>query len=275
MPHRRPRFGLVLATALVLLLAGACGGPPTLQRGSTSAPPTVDGALSEWGGSLSYVHDEPVSMSVRPTDSLLYVALATQDQRLIRSVAKNGLIVWVDPSGGKARRYGVQFPLGFRAQQAGRRGSPSADSDRTGPPGPSRRSSTFDQLALEELDVIRHDSVRVRIPAQFSSGVRAQATIDPGTFVYELAIPTAAGTASAQHGLRAALGPTVGIGLQILEADDASDVSMPTGGVPSVAGRQGRTRRGRQGRRRQRARQSQPPSLPTLDLWMKVETGES
>lgn len=273
MPHRRPRFGLLLATVLVLLLAGACGGPPTLQRGSISAPPTIDGALSEWGGSLSYVRDEPVSISVRPTDSLLYVALATQDQRLIRSVAKNGLIVWVDPSGGQARRYGVQYPLGFRAQQAGRRGGPSPASDQTGSAGPPRRSSTFDQLALEELDVIRHDSTRVRIPAQFSSGVRAQATIDPGTFVYELAIPTAAGAASAQHGLQAALGPAVGIGLQIPEADDDADVSMPTGSVPSVTGRQGRTRRGRQGRQRQRSRQNQSPSLPTLDLWMKVETG--
>lgn len=268
MPHRLPRFGLALAAGVFLLLVGACGGPSTLQRGSLSAPPTIDGALGEWGGSLSYVTDEPVSMSVVPTDSLLYVALATQDQRLIRSVARNGLIVWVDPSGGDARRYGIQYPLGMRAQRAGRGGRPAGA---RGPSGSAQRSAPLGRLSLQELDVIRRDSGRVRIPAQFSSGVRAQATVDRGALVYELAIPVAAaGTASKQHGLRTPLGSAVGIGLQTPEADEEADVTMPTRNVPSVTGRQGRTRRGQRGRQRRRTRSAQAPSLPTLDLWTQV-----
>lgn len=269
MPHRYSQLGLFFAALAGLLLVGACGGPSTIPRGSTSGPPTIDGALSEWGGSLSYLEGEPVSMSVLPTDSLLYVALATQDQPLIRSVAQNGLVVWVDPAGGKRRAYGVQYPLGLRAQRAGRRAAGAAGTSES-----SQAAFSFDQLSLRELAIHRADSTRVRIPAQFSSGVRAQATIDSGALVYELAIPVGSGTeggTGARHGLRTPLSNTVGIGLQTPEGDD-DDVSMPARNMPSVTGRQGRTRR--QGRRgqRQRARQSQDTSLPTLDLWTRVST---
>jgi hypothetical protein len=239
--------------------------------------PVVDGALSEWGGSLTYLDDEPVAMSVVPTDSLLYVALATQDRELIRSVTKRGLVVWVDPAGGEARTYGVQYPLGLRAQRAGQTGpgspAPGASDPQRGPGA----ASLLDQLALDELDVIRHDSTRVRIPAQFSAGLRAQATIDPGALVYELAIPlgTTRGTTdkSQRHGLRASLGSTVSVGLQTPESDQEVDLDVPDqGGAPSVTGTRGRTRRGRRPPRRRQPRRIQGPELPTLDVWTRVTT---
>lgn len=273
MPDRRSRFRFVLPVLLGLLLTAGCGGPSTLQSGSPSAPPTIDGALDEWGGSLAYLDGEPVSMSVVPTDSVLFVALTTQDQRLIQSIARNGLIVWVDPAGGTQRTYGIQYPLGLRQQQAGGTGPPEASAS-------SGTASALDQLSLRELDVIRHESARTRIPAQFSSGVRAEATINPGALVYELAIPVneAPATATEQrHGLQASLGGTVGVGLQIPEDDD-TDVQLPErSGVPSATGRRGRTRRGRrgrQGRQRQRARANQATDLPTLDLWTRVVTNQ-
>jgi hypothetical protein len=267
MPNSRPRFAPLLI-ALSFLLAGACSGPSALQPGTLSGVPTIDGGLSEWGGSLTYLDEEGMAMGVVPTDSVLYVALSTQDQGLIRSVAKNGLVVWVDPAGGQERTYGVQYPLGLRAQRAAQAGS-GARSGRPSSAGRARRNALpFDPLSLKELDVIRHDSTRVRIPAQFSSGVRAQVTINPGAFVYELAVPL--GDGAEGHGLRASLGPTVGVGLSTPEADEETDVSVPNrGNIPSVTGRQGRTRRGRR-RQRQQARRNQGPDLPTLDLWTTV-----
>jgi len=274
MPDRRPRFAFTLTSLLgVLFLLGSCGGPSTLQSGAPSTPPTSDGALGEWGGNLTYVDGEPVSMNVMRTDSLLYVALSTQDRKLIRSVAQNGLIVWVDPTGGTQRTYGIQYPLGLRAQRAGRR-SPQE----SGASGSSRPTATFDQLALKELDVIRQNSTRIRIPAKFSSGLRAQATIDRGALVYELAIPVNAAsgtTTDRRHGLRSPLGSTIGVGLQTPDPDETRDVQMPNQGVPSVTGRRG-NRRGRRGRRqRQRRRPTQEADLPTLDLWMRVVTSGS
>ena len=85
-------------------------------------PPSVDGALNEWGGGLSAVEDG-VSMSAAPTDSLLYVAVVISEQGLIRSVARHGLVLWVNPTGAQAHTYGVQDPVGLRAQRPERAGS--------------------------------------------------------------------------------------------------------------------------------------------------------
>jgi hypothetical protein len=240
-------------------------------------PPSIDGALSEWGGSLSYVDNESVAVSVVPTDSLLYVALSTQDKRLIRTVLRDGLIVWVDPTGTQKRTYGIRYPLGLRAQRANQTGPSPHSSGASSASRSQRAMSVFDQLSLKELVIIRNGTTDARIPAQFSSGVRAQAQIDPGALVYELAIPIGASSASQaerQHGMRAAPGSTVGVGLATPEADDEdTGVTMPSN-VPSVTGRQGRRRRGgRRGRQRRRALQNQSDGLPTLDLWMKVTTG--
>lgn len=275
MPKCRPRFGSLLVVLLGALVMGACSGPPTLQSGSLTQPPTIDGALSEWGGSLSYVDDESVAVSVVPTDSLLYVALSTQDKGLIRTVLRDGLIVWVDPTSKKKRTYGIRYPLGLRIQRSNQVGPASRSSEASSASRSQRAMSVFDRLSLKELGIIRDGTTHARIPAQFSSGVRAQVQIDPGALVYELAIPTgesAGAQAERQHGLRTTLGSTVDVGLATPKADDEEpDVNMPSN-VPSVTGRQGRRRGGQRGRQRRRALQNQNEGLPTLDLWMRVVT---
>jgi len=261
-----PLLGLV-----GVVFMAACSGPVTLQSRSMSEAPSVDGRIDEWGGNLDYLDDEPVAMSASPTDSLLYVAIVIQDRALIRTVAANGLIVWVDPTGGQKRGYGIQYPVGLRAQRAGQR---ETSSEASGQP-----ARGLDQINLSELNVVWHDSTRRRLPAHFSSGLRAKATLDPGSLIYELAIPVgegAGGSARRKHGLPSSLRSAVGIGLQTPEPGDGdADLSMPDRGIPSVTGRpgQGRTRRGRRGQRRQTPEKpDQDEQIPTLDLWTKVVT---
>lgn len=281
MPQRRPRFSLLLPALLVPLLVGACGGPTELATSPMPEPPSIDGKLGDWGGRLTYVKDGTVSMGATPTDSLLYVALSVQDRATIRSIVANGLILWVDPSGKKKRRYGVQYPLGLRNQLRG--GLPAPPPQQTGSP---RAAPLTERVDLSELDVVWHDSTRRRIPARFSSGLRAEATLGPGAMIYEIAIPVgtpAAGSASAgqQHGLRASLNGRVDLGLETLDPED-DDTALPNQGegVPSVTGRQGRQgrggRRGRsqEGRREQQPRrrspQDQQSRMRSLDLWTRV-----
>jgi len=249
----------------------------TLQSRSGTQPPTVDGALDEWGGSLAYVNDESVRMSAQPTDSLLYVAVAIQDRALIRSVATNGLIVWVDPMGGKQHTYGIQYPLGLQRQRSGQNAPETAAPD---PNDASQPAQGLDQVSLAELEIIRDDSTRNRIPAQFSSGLRAEAVLGPGSLIYELAIPLANTPGRAeQHRLRTALRSPVGLGLEVRKDDDQRTLLAPQDqGIPSVTGggRKGRRgRRGRRGRGRQRQQgqqqsASQSEELPTLEVWTRV-----
>ncbi|PSQ70133.1 MAG: hypothetical protein BRD26_05200 [Bacteroidetes bacterium QH_1_64_81] len=272
---RISRFGLALTVLAGVLLAGACGGPPTLRTQSLSQVPTVDGTLSDWEGTLTRVGDESVSMSVFPSDSTVYLALLIPDQSLIRAVAEQGLVVWVDPSGEQAHTYGVRYPLGLRAQRAERlAGAPTSNS--------SQRSLVLDDLLPSDLAVIRNDTVRHRMPAGLSSALEAKATLETGALICEIAVPVSpsasnAATDERQHGLHAPLGDAVAVGLETPDPEDDTDLLDRSQGIPSVTGRGGRGRRGRSPRGRRRGRRGQPsspssqaPEQPTLDLWTRV-----
>lgn len=256
-----------------LLSVGACSSPPTLQTTSLSQAPSVDGALSEWGGSLTQVGDRSVSMSAASADSLLYLAIVISDQALIRSVTKNGLVVWVDPTGTQSHTYGVRYPIGSRAQRQGRTAPQSSSSEPTS--GSSRRQ----QLLSSNLAVVRNDTIRHRIPSGLSSTLEARATLNTGALIYELAIPVdraqARRTSNAwKYGLHAPLGQSVSLGFEIPDPDDDATLFQNTSGVPSVTGGEGRRRpRGRAGQQGRRGRQGAPnpsPKRSRLDLWTTV-----
>jgi hypothetical protein len=246
---------------VLLLLAGVlvgCGGPTTLTEAPLAEPPAVDGTLAEWDDRLTPVGNDPVSMAALPTDSLLYVSVIIRDQALVRTVVQNGLVVWVDPDGQQRRRYGVQYPLGLRRQQAGRR--------RAG--GGSRMS--LDDVSLRELEVVQGDTLRQRIPARYSSGLRAVAALNPSSVLCELAIPVHGSGAS--HALPAALGPSVSLGVFTPTPDDDSEAQLAPD--PDIGGATPRTRtnpRERRQRNRQR-RQALQQQLPSLDLWTTLRT---
>lgn len=259
---------LALAVFIVVLVVGACSGPPIFQSKSLSQAPAIDGALSEWGGTLTRVDDSRVSMSVVPTDSVFYMALLIPEQDLIRAVVKNGLIVWVDPSDSQAHTYGVQYPLGLRAVQRSKATSTKSEG-----------GASLDDLFPSDLAIIRNDTIRHRMPAGLSSDLRVQATLNTGSLVYEIAIPRSGsdGMGDAQkHGLLEPMGSAVAVGIETPDPEEDSDRFAQSPGIPSVTGRgrRGRTRRGRRGRRQQRQRPSPSVDAPRLDLWARVVTAE-
>jgi len=269
--QRGRRFGVTAFVFIILVGMAACSSPATLESRSMAEAPVVDGALDEWGGTLTYVDDQPVSISAVPTDSLLFLAVSIQDRRLTRAVAAKGLIVWVDPAGGQKHAYGIRYPLGLRGQ----RGPSSTPAGGASQPGSASQATIgLDDVSLSELEVLRHDSTRVRIPAHYSSGLRAKATLNRGSLVYELAIPVG-GDETESHGLRASLGRSLGIGLETPEADE-SNIELPDRNTPSVTGRRGgrgrRTPRMGQRRQNQPARSAQGTELAELDMWTTVVT---
>lgn len=234
--------------------------------------PSIDGSLEEWGGTLSSVEDR-VSMGALPTDSALYVAVSIQNPEMIRSVAENGLIVWVDPTGEQRPTYGVKYPLGLKDQRVAPEGTNEGASAR----------SVLDQLTLAELDIIRNDTVRQRIPADFSEGLRADVALNTGSMVYELAIPVEEGSGGEGHGLWTAPTGGVDVGLETPKEEDGLDQLASeedeTPGVTNPGGAPGGRRPGGRAPGGQRGRQPPPApevaaGLPTLDLWTTVVSGE-
>lgn len=258
-----------------LLLVGACSGPPTLRSQAFSQTPSVDGRLSEWDGGLAQLGDQPVSMGAAPTDSLLYLAVVISDQALIRSIAERGLILWVDPAGKRRHTYGVQYPLALQSQRAAQKNTDSGSN----PPG---RTASLAQLFPSDLAVIRNDTIRRRMPARLSSALRARATLNTGSLIYEIAIPVNHSgsdrtTDRWKHGLRTPLRSTLAVGVETPEAGEDSGLQPRTSGIPSVTGRgqrgrspRGRRRGGRQGRRNDPSVSS--PDRPALKVWTKVTT---
>jgi hypothetical protein len=212
---------------------------------------------------------------VVPTDSMLYMALLVPERDLMRAVAANGLIVWVDPSDAQKHTYGLQYPLGLRAAQRSRASSPE-----------SGKTASLDDLFPSDLIIIRNDTIRHRMPAGLSSDLRVKATLNTGALIYEAAIPVPRSasdekTDAQEHGLLEPPGAAVAVGVETPDPEEDSDRFAQSSGIPSVTGqggRRGRGRRGRSPRGRRRGGQrgspsssaSQSPDLPTLDLWMRV-----
>jgi len=253
---------LGLALLLGLLGAGACSSPPALQKTTLTQPPSVDGALNEWGGGLSTVEDG-VSMSAAPTDSLLYVAAVVSDPALIRAVARHGLILWVDPTAARASTYGVQYPIGLSAQRPAR-------SRRDAPAAPGTRSpgSLLDPLLPSDLAVIRNDTIRHRRPSRLVSALKARITLDTGVLVYEVGIPLQRGPQDAEaatYSLRTPLNGPLALGLQTPNATGIDLQGTAGTGIPSVTGSGRRTSSQRRQRQRASARR-----MASLDLWVTV-----
>lgn len=245
---------------VLFLLVGACSGTASLSEAPPTDTPTVDGSISEWGPRLTPLDNAPVAMTALSTDSLLYVAIRVRDRALVRTIARQGLVVWADPTGGTNRAYGVQYPLGLRRQQAGRSQSASA---------------TIDAVSLRELEVLRGDTLRTRIPAQFSSGVRGKVTLNSGALICELALPVGP-QATSEHSLTTPLGRTIGLGLQTPTAESEDD-ERPEAPDPDIAassgGRPERPSPRPQQRERQVPEPPQRPEQPTLDEWVTIPTG--
>jgi hypothetical protein len=142
-------------------------------------------------------------------------------------------------------------------------------------PASEQGPAGLDDVSLTELEVVRGDTARQRIPARFSSGLRGKAVLDPASLIYEVAIPVGASPTGARaHGLRTALSDPVGLGLEIPEPEEEEETTANQGGnIGSVTGRRGRRRRRRQRRRRQQRQQQSGPQFATLDLWMTVPAG--
>lgn len=257
---------------LFVLLEAACSGPAKISQQTLSEPPSIDGSLNDWGGALTYVNDRPISVGAFPTDSLLYVAVSIQDRKLIQSVAANGLIVWVDPTNEQKRSYGIQYPLGLRRQGVGQTGTGEEE------PPSTQQTSLLSQVSLSELEVVRGDSARRRIPARFSSGLRADAELGAGSLIYEVAIPIrdedgSVGGQNRRHGMRTGFSETVSLGLETPQPDEDADLLDQREGTPTMTG--GRNRRGRRGSPRRRLPEAQRSDQPSLDLWVTIVPGDS
>lgn len=109
----KPAVGAFWALLLVLSLPG-CRDYAIESLWLTDAI-QIDGDASDWKGSLYYLEEKKASVGIKNDTENLYVCLITQDPTRMRQATSLGMILWFDPSGGKDKQFGINYPVGQTA----------------------------------------------------------------------------------------------------------------------------------------------------------------
>jgi hypothetical protein len=210
--------------------------PPALQSLWASSP-VVDGRAAEWTALVPF-ESAHLAVGVSNDDRHVSLIVTSGDQARRRQLIGAGLVVWLDPSGGKKRAFGIRFPgefQGGRELGEGRRrpdqgGPPRATGDgesaQAGPPEPRLPPITWFELLGPR------DEDRRRLEKNAVTSIEVARDLHEGLLAFEVRIPLAKDPATG-FGIGVEAGRVVGLGLETPELE------RPEGPAPG-RGRGGR-----------------------------------
>ena len=224
-------------TALVATLLTGCGGAAPLTSSAPDEPVVVDAQLNEWGGKLKTLSSKDgLLVGMQNDDDHLYLSLSTRNVASIGSIMRAGLIIWVDPAGGKEKTFGIRFPLGLSMDETGdRRLSEGAAADRV-----------RIERSTQEVEIIGADGQAIRRHKDSIPGIAAEVEADQGVLTYEIQVPLAH-TDGVLYAIGTKPGQEIGIGIATPDEFVVNAVQQPGfGGLPGgrMASAEGRGYRG-------------------------------
>jgi hypothetical protein len=188
MALRRARFGAVP----LLLLASSCAGPIAVGSQWTSRPVTIDGRGDEWAEvELFHPQDADISCGVMNDRDHLYLLISTWDAGLIRAIHNEGLVIWLDPSGGRRKERGLRLRGGAANEGA----------------------SPLSAAQPAELSLLDHKTERLIDQATEAAPRSAEARSED-TWVYEVSIPRGGGPGALVA--RGPAGDQLDVGLELM-----------------------------------------------------------
>jgi len=213
---------------LVLVSIGTsvigCAGSVELAGGWRDREITIDGQAADWQDATTFLKESNVSVGVRNDGEYLYVCLVTTDRRMQTRIAGLGFTVWIDPQGGKARSFGIRFPLG--APMQGRRPMDGSN------PEELRRMLEQSGRELEIVGATAED--RQRMSVLDARGVQVRIGRSQESLVYELKVAL---RKTNEHPFAVGLEGSNNVGIGFETAELGRDVmreravsSRPTGG---------------------------------------------
>jgi hypothetical protein len=216
----------------VLFLASGLAACSTYKTYMTESLPRqqeikIDGKTDDWLGSLSIIEDGSALVGFRNDQDNFYVCLKVEEDSLQAQIMRQGLTVWFDPQGKKAKSLGIRYPLGMPRGETPEesRGEPGSPPSWDLPEGPL---STLEILRSEKGE---HQKLEIAdIP-----GIEIAAAPSRGLFVYELKIPLLQ-TESHLVAVGAQPGRTIGIGFETPKPDRGQMPGPPSGGMPGGGG---------------------------------------
>jgi len=186
---------VLLPVALVAAI-GAIVYAATPERASTwrEHEIRVDGSDEEWRGEELPVKGEHFSLGLVNDGEWLYLCVATKDLGLKAQIARMGLVVWLDPVGGKKRRFGVHFPVpnppGAARLPRGRVPNEGEGRNMPRPEGEAEQVPGQDEIGV--LGPGKNDAQLV--PIDQAGGIEARVGVHEDLMIYELKVPLMRGS---------------------------------------------------------------------------------
>jgi hypothetical protein len=263
LPIQKPVMILLLAVA-VLGQVG-CGTIDVKSRWR-DFPVAVDGKSDDWGDALVYFKDTDVALGVANDEHDLFLCLQAGSDRGQVPFMARGLVLWIDAKGGKAKDFGLRFPLGIDLRSA--REIPGNAEDQA--QAQTRRREALAQ-SRDELEIIGPGDMEPRrIRIADIKGFEIAARTTAGRFVYEIRIPLAAGE-EAMFAIGSTPGKKIGLGLEIPES--GSSYRRP--GMGGRGGMGGGMRGGRGGMMGGRMGGRGGAGLQNFKIWADVKLAAS
>ena len=187
----------------------------------------IDGEASDWAGKLTATNQSNVQCGIQYDDDFVYLCVLVPERGNQMQMLGGGFSVWIDPAGGKDKRFGIRCPIG---QQENVRTMRSAGS-------PDEFRAFINQLQ-NELQITVNGGEAQQMRKLELKGIQFTLAPSEKGLVYELKVPF---RATADHPL--ALGvdsfTALGIGIESYEVLSRS-VGGGMSSRPTGSGRGGR-----------------------------------
>jgi len=244
-------MALQLTSVLSLLILVNCS-TLRLESNWKDRDIVLDGKGGDWLGAKYYFEDYALSVGLINDENFLYVSLMTENPMVRAQIMRQGLIVWLDPKGGKNKTFGVKYPLGRRADKPeGEMMDPQKLMDET------TREEMMKKFmdTMSELEVLGKDEkVLAKMNIEEAEGIAVRLRDAAGTFVYELKVPLSSNSGY-PYAVGVEAGDAVGVGILSpkLEMQRSGGMrgmprgggGMPPGGMPVGGGMPGMGSMGR------------------------------
>jgi hypothetical protein len=217
---------LLLMTFGLIFLSVACGDTE-LSSTWKDRDIVIDGKSNDWLDALYYFEDDDVSVGFFNDSEYLYICLLAEDYSIQRQVVMQGFTLWLDPTGGKEKTFGIKFPLGMMAMGGDRMpaemGGERPDRERMEGmqrerPDPEMIRKAFEQT-LDELEILGPgEDERMRILVEEAEGLEISVRNETGLLTYELRIPLQS-LGENSYAIGTTAGALIGVGLEVPKPD--------------------------------------------------------
>lgn len=209
-----------------VLFAWACKGQPELISRWPSEAIVIDGHEGDWQDHMVFLEDHEVGVGIANDSTHLYICLSTSSHQIQRQIRLAGFVVWLDAEGGKAKTFGIRFPVGLAGETPpGFGGAPIGDAGAQ--PRPAQDRGVVEIIGPEK-DTVR----RMRVEAL--TGIELQLTSALGEMVYEIKVPLRP-TDSWPYAIGSEPGVEIGVGFDVQEPNRGARLAAR----PGMGGRPG------------------------------------